>query len=345
MLNFKKVAVAAVVTLSAMSAMASNFRAADQVYVPAAGFLAGSSGTFLSDVFISNLSTDSVSVSVIFSQGPTGSITEFRDLITLAPNERKEIVNFITAPVSSGGLGLSSTNNSFGQLIFNACKQGTDCINSQDGNGFSVNFRNISVESRIYSIPAGTTLAQNPPTTGQLFSGLPWYNFASSNAANVGLHQVFITGIRNNGTNGTPGTYRSNIGMVNASQFSNTQIVVSLFDGRTSNKLGEYTENLGPLGHAQRNISTMFPSFSGSTATNAYVIVEQRNSTAAPNAPTSCLSEGCPAFFAYGSILDNISGDATTLEAQYLKPLSSDALAAIYPPSAGKSPLRRSAKH
>jgi hypothetical protein len=344
MLNFKKVAVAAVVTLSAMSAMASNFRAADQVYVPAAGFLAGSSGTFLSDVFISNLSDDAVSVSVIFAQGPTGSLQEFRDLIKLAPRERREITNFVGTSVAQGGLGLTS-GNPFGQLIFNGCKDGADCINSQDDTGFSVNFRNISVESRIYSIPPNTTLAQNPPTTGQLFSGLPWYNFASSNAANVGLNQVFITGIRNNGTNGTAGTYRANIGMVNASQFSNTKVVVSLHDGKTGNKLGEYTESLGPLGHAQRNISAMFPGFTGPTATNAYVIVEQKDSTAAANAPSGCLPEGCPAFFAYGSILDNVSGDATTLEAQYLKPISAEALALIYPPSAGKSPLRRSARH
>jgi hypothetical protein len=344
MLNFKKVAVAAVVAMSAVSAMASNFRAGDQVYVPAAGYLSGNSGTFISDVFISNLSADSVDVSVIFSQGPAGAQQEFRNLLTLAPNERREIVNFVGTPVAQGGLGLAASANPFGQLIFNACKQGADCINTQDEFGYSINFRDISVESRIYSIPAGTTPAQNPPTTGQLFSGIPWYNFVSSNAANVGLHQVMITGIRNNGTNGQAGTYRANIGMTNASQFSATDIVVSLFDGKTGNKLGEYTERLQPLGHVQRNIAAMFGSFTGAAATNAYAIVEQRNSTATSNAPANCLPEGCPAFFAYGSILDNVSGDATTLEPQYMKPLSKEALAQIYPQTAGKSPLRRSVR-
>lgn len=341
MLNFKKVAVAAVVAMSAFSAMASNFRAADQVYVPAAGFLVGGSGTFISDMFISNLSADSVDVSVILSQTPQGQTQEFRNLITLSPGERREIVNFFNTPVANGGLGLAS---GFGQVVFNACKQGADCINTQDANGYSVNFRDISVESRIYSIPPGTTLAQNPPTTGQLFSGIPWYNFVSSNAANVGLHQVMITGIRNTGTNGQAGTYRANLGLVNASQFSNTDIVASLFDGRTGNKLGEYTERLGPLGHAQRNVSAMFGSFTGASATNAYVLVEQKNSTPTANAPTGCLTDGCPAFFAYGSILDNVSGDATTLEPQYLKPISAEALAVIYPQTAGKSPIRRSVR-
>lgn len=342
MQNLKKVAVAAVIALSSVSAMASNFRAADQVYVPAAGYLAGQSGTFISDIFISNLSSDPVTVSVIYASGTNGLQQDFSNLINLAAGERREIVNFFNTPVAQGGLGLA---NGFGQLIFNACKTGASCTDNQDEYGFDPDYRDISVESRIYSIPPGTSLAQNPPTTGQLFSGLPWYNFASSGAANVGLNQVMITGLRNNGGSGQAGTYRANIGLVNASQYSTTQIVVRLYDGKTSNQLGEYTETLSPLGHVQRNVSQMFPSFAGATATNAYVIVEQRNNAAAANAPSSCLPEGCPAFFAYGSILDNVSGDATTLEPQFLKPLSAAALAQIYPSTAGKPGLRRSARH
>lgn len=344
MQNLKKVAVAAVIALSSVSAMASNFRAADQVYVPAAGYLQGSSGTFISDVFISNLSSDAVDVSVVFSQTQNGTQQDFNKLLRLAAGERREIVNFVNTPVAQGGLGLGPTGNPFGQLIFSACKADADCTTTQDDTGFSPNYRDISVESRIYSIPPGTTLAQNPATTGQLFSGFPWYNFASSDAANVGLNQVQITGLRNTGGAGTAGTYRSNIGLVNASQYSTTQMVVQLFDGKTGAQLGEYTETLAPLGHVQRNVSAMFPSFSGPTATNAYVIVSQRNTTAVNGAPSTCTT-GCPAFFAYGSVLDNVSGDATTLEPQFLKPISAAALQVIYPSASGKPGIRRSSRH
>ena len=80
----------------------------------------------------------------------------------------------------------------------------------------------------------------------------------------------------------------------------------------------------------------MFPAFTtGSTATNAYVIVSQTNTQATGDAAANGCSDGCPAFFAYGSVLDNLSGDATTLEPQYLRSLydlgtSHDAVNCIY---------------
>ena len=72
MFKVKQLGVAAAIALFAGAAMASNFRAADQVYVPAAGHVVGANATFVSDVFISNLSDDSVDVSIILSTGPTG---------------------------------------------------------------------------------------------------------------------------------------------------------------------------------------------------------------------------------------------------------------------------------
>src|SRR4051812_37801568 len=190
MLKLQKLAVAAAVSLVAFSAMASNFRAADQVYVPNAGHVAGGSGTFISDVFISNLSNDSVTISLIFSGSINGVANQqqnFNDKFQLAPQERKEFVDFF-----ANTLGL---NSAFGQLIFNACKTGADCVATQDPNsGDSPNFRPISVETRIFAIPPGTTLDQKPTTVGQLFAGIPWYNFASSDAPD-GYNKIFITGI------------------------------------------------------------------------------------------------------------------------------------------------------
>lgn len=336
----KKLGVAAALSLCAFSAMASNFRGADQIYVPAAGHLGGASGTFLSDVYISSLeTTDEVDVSVIYK--PTTGLTpadpvERKNIYTLKPGERKSYVDFFVS-----ALGIQS---GFGQLIFNACLKGADCgPATQDSSGFSPFFRSISVESRIYSIPPNTTLAQNPPTQGQLFSGIPWYMFASSLQSSNKLDRVFMTGVTQTGGPNTPGTYRSNLGLVNASQYSTTTLVATLYqnDMTAANKKGEYTQTLGPLAHIQVNVSAAFPGFSGA---NAFIVVEQRNSVPTSDSPSSCV-QGCPAFLAYGSVLDNVSGDATTLESQFFIPLSDDAVGVIFGAGSGKAAGRRAVKH
>ena len=345
MFNVKKLVVAAAMILVAGSAFASNFRAADQVYVPVAGHVAGSSGTFISDVFISNLSTDPVTVTIIYVPlGATSTAQSNFPPINLAANERREFVDFFQS-----ALGLTS---GFGQLIFNGCKQGSDCgPSTQDSFGVSPFFRPISVESRIFSIPVNTTLSQNPPTQGQDMPGFPWYSFVSSDSATVGLDKVFITGIRNTGATGTAGTYRGNLGLINASQFSNTTLAVKLFNGATGAQIGTTkTVGLGPLGNTQLQLAqvTEFGNFTGATATNAYVTVEQIASTPTSDSPQTCGTSGCPAFFAYGSVLDNASGDATTLEPQYLKALTDAAIACIYNPTSSckaTSGFRRAVKH
>lgn len=331
----KKLGVAAALTLCAVGASASNFRGADQVYVPAAGHTSGSSGTFISDVYISNLDADPIEVSVIYSEGVAGAQTEYRNIIRLAPNERREYVDFLPTVLQRP--------TGFGQLVFNACLAGANCgPETQNAEGVSPFFRNISVESRIYSIPPGTTLAQNPPTTGQLFSGIPWYNFVSMLQSGSGLDRVFITGITQTGGVGQAGTYRANIGMVNASQYSSTTLVVRLFSGDAPNTpLGEHRETLAPLGHVQRNLTTMFQNFG--SGRNLFVTVEQQNPVPTGDSPSTC-QQGCPAFLAYGSVLDNLSGDATTLEPQFLKPLSEAALLVLYPSGSGKVGIRRSVR-
>ena len=333
-----KIAVTVAMTLIAAGAMASNFRGADQVYVPAAGHLGGSTGTFISDVFIANLSSDAVSVSVIYSALGAGQ-QNFNNILHLAANERRDISDFFPTVLN--------LQSGFGQLIFNACKEGGNCDTSTcpgGSSGVCPDFRNISVESRIYQILsncAGTysaavcaaagTSAATQPTTGQLFSGLPWYSFTSSDAAAVGLDKVQITGFRNTGGAGQAGTYRSNVGLVNASQYSTTTLVVRLFDGATNNPIGNPAQvTLGPLGVSQSGIAALFPSFTGTAGKNAYITVEQTNTSPTGDAAAAGCGNGCPAFFAYGSVLDNVSGDATTLEPQYLKPLTDAAVNCIY---------------
>lgn len=326
-----KHAVALVLMFVAGSAMASNFRVADQIYLPAGGHFTGGRGeTWITDVWISNLHNEAVDVSAFYSTGALGTTQEFSKYFTLAANEHKEIIDYFAAPRSSGGLALSTAPN--GQVIFNGCKAGGNCDINTCPNGLSTgvcpDFRNISVEARVYAIPPG---ASSGNTYGQLFAGIPWYNFVSTDAASAGLDKVFIVGLRNNGPGfGSPGTFRTNIGLTNASQFSSTRLLVKLFD-KNGAQTGTYTSTiLSPLGTEQRQIGSMFSAYNGSTAVGGYVTVEQVSVVPTGGASAAGCPNGCPSFLAYGSLIDNGSDDATTLEAQYFAPLSDTAQQCIY---------------
>ena len=338
--KFMKFGVAVAMMLCAAGAFASNFRVADQVYVPIAGHAANSTVTFVTDLFISNVEDDSVDVSVMFIE-LGGTIHPFPKLFTLAPRERREIIDFVGAPASSGGLGL---NGLLGQIVLNGCKSGQDCT-PDPTTGVNANFRNISAETRIYSIAnANASNPSNAASNGQLFSGLPWYSYVSSDSSSAGLDKVFITGIRN-----TPG-YRTNLGFTNASQFSTTTLLVKLFDGKTGAQIGvDKQVTLNPLQPTQNGVAAFFPAFTQSaSATNAFITVEQIPTATIPTSDASAngCANGCPAFFAYASQLDNTTSDATTLEAQYLKPLTNAAINCIYNLTCkGSFNPHRAAKH
>ena len=351
MFRFKNVVtVAALLFLVAGSAVASNFRAADQVYIPAAGHFNASGGTFISDVTIQNLSADPVTISVIYTPssfadlGATRQTPQyFNDRITLAAFERRDIRDFMS---SAEGLGIAPGTGGlvFGTLVFNACRTGsaTACRTGQDEFGNHPDYRNIAVASRIYF--AGPNAA-TAGTTAQFFPGIPWYNYVSMRASQApagNLGRVVIGGITQNGPGAN--TFRSNIGVMNASQYSTTTLRLRLFQGTT--QLGQRDITLGPLNHVQGAVNAIFGAPfgnvpTGAAAVNMHVTVEQINSTAEPGAPSTCSTDGCPGFLAYGALLDNLSSDPVTLEAIYEQPLSDDALSAIYGSSAGKSVYRR----
>jgi len=344
----KKILVAAAMVACAASAYASNFRGGDQVYIPVAGHAFGGSALFVSDVYVANLEPETVKVSVIYQPlntatnpgSPTSIGQEFPDVITLLPYERKEYRDFFPTV-----LGIPT---GFGTIILNGCKDGLNCgPDGQGGDGNSANYRNISAESRIYSVGRDA----NPltaPTNGQLFSGIPWYNFVSMNANNVGLDKVFITGVTQ--TSGT-GSYRTNFGFVNASQYSSTTLAVSLYKGSYDPRPGaaqpgrvgsEVLINLTPLENTQKGFTTLFPT--APLGGDYFVVVEQRSAQPVPSGvPASC-DNGCASFLTYGSVLDNTTGDATTLEAQYLSPMSQEVINLLYP-GAGKQPFRRAVRH
>jgi hypothetical protein len=128
-------------------------------------------------------------------------------------------------------------------------------------------------------------------------------------------------------------------------------MVVELYQGTYSSAdlKGTAERRLGPLGNTQINVAALFESYfatnqNATGGTNLFVVVYQKDNTATVDAPSGCL-QGCPAFFTYGAVLDNVSGDATTLEPQYMEELSGEALLVIYPSGSGKIGVRRSVRH
>jgi hypothetical protein len=335
----KKLLVAAALTMCATGAYASNFRGADQVYIPTAGRIINTGGnSFVSDVQLANLTGDTVVISVIYqplndATNPSQPSTigqEFKDVIVLRPFERKEYKDFFLSGLNQQG--------GFGLLIFNGCKQGENCgPTGTDDEANSEHYRAISAESRIYSYRSPGPQAG---TVGQLFSGYPWYNFVSMLQAGAQLDEVFITGLRQNAS------FRSNIGIINASQYSSTTIAATLYRGRVhaDDKLAEVLVDLTPLQNIQRSLPALFPGVNFGTGEDLFVVLEQRSATPNPSGVPSTCDNGCPAFVAYGSILDNITNDATTLETQYMKELTLEQIIVLYPTSVGKQPHRRAVR-
>jgi hypothetical protein len=307
-MNVRRITLIALAILTvATAASASNFRAADLVYLPSAGKVASGSVVFVTDVYITNLTTSKVVVSVAF--GETGTTADnsqitknLKTLPTVLAAGERRLVSDIT------GTLFPEKDGKLGYLIFFACKEGGSCT---DCDAAPADCSLISVEGRIYSYPAG-----NPTggTKGQLFFGYPWYSFVSPNDAALQLDKVFIVGLRTEGTRPTSG-YRTNIGLLNASQDYTANVRVSVYSG-TGTLIGEKTYNLPALGHVQVPVTDAAPAFSTSNSIG-YAIIQQTGATLVPGG----LATATPGFFAFGSVLDNITDDPTTLETVYTQQL------------------------
>jgi len=324
-MNSKKLIVFAVALLAITStAFASNFRAADTVYLPSAGKIVSGSVEFVTDAYITNHtnSTVVVSVGMGLSGEDNSSLTQnLVDLATpLAPGERRLVADIT-------GTLFDQNTGRLGFLVFFACKEGGDCSDC-DGNPADCSL--ISVESRIYSRQPGNASAE---TKGQLFPGYPWYTFVSQNDAALGLDTVSIIGMRNEGSRGVSG-FRSNIGLLNASQDYSTTLTVTAFNG-DGTLAGAADVDLPPLGHQQTNLAGLIPAFTTDNNTG-YVVVSQKSATLVPGGCAEC----APGFFTFGSVLDNIGDDATTLESIYTPQLD---IGCVYGAKADRHPIRRPA--
>ena len=306
--------VSALVLLTAAGASASNFRAADLVYVPNAGKLPGAVATYETDVWISNPNSTPATVWVAFApqgENNAGAPAAAVKLPTdLAANERREI-NDIVGQLFPGQVG------KLGHLLFFGYRQG---VNSADCQATPTDCRAISVEARVFATTGGT----NPRTFGMTVSGIPWYNYVSPSALDSRLREVFITGVRDFGVPVTNG-FRTNIGIVNASGTQNAQLRITAYNSAGAVVGTPATETLPPLGMVQRNIAQWVPGFTGT----GWVRVEQVDTGAQDLA-----------FLAYGTLNDNQTSDITWLESQYSMPWDEAMASCIY----GAKPPRRIVK-
>ncbi|MGH9456623.1 MAG: hypothetical protein ACRD2J_03170 [Thermoanaerobaculia bacterium] len=306
--------VAALVALMATGAMASNFRSADIVYVPVAGkTLGANSAFFLTDAFISNVNAVSVDVWVAFAQAGqnnAGAPAAATKLTTaLAANERREIRDIMGAVFGVTDQEAQSGQGVIGHLLFFSCRTGGNCDECVD----NPDCLPITVETRTFNrLPDGSTFGVTVP-------GLPWYNYVSPDAADRNLDEVFIVGIRQDAE------FRTNVGLVNASQFSNATLRLRLFNANGTQFGSTVDRTLPPLGFEQPNVASLFPGFTGS---GAWLTVEQL--------PLSSGSD--PGFFAFATLTDNRTNDPTWLESQYIPQLDFNC---VY----GAKPQRRPVDH
>ena len=292
---FRKLLLGAATTLMFTAVAAANtYRAGDLVYMPAVARTAGGGGAFFkTDVVIANLSNDTITVDVVYL--PTGKdndnrsgLEDFVRLPNLAPGERRVIDDFMKTTFN-----LDAAN---GHALFFACRANGNC-NDCDASGGDC--RLISVTGRIYNETSAGTF-------GQLFPGLPWYSRASIDDVGFDSDRVVINGIRNTGSGGVSG-YRTNIGLVNFASYTTTTVQLTLFNTQNQ-QIGQANVTLAPLAHHQQNVTALFPGFTGS----GYIRARQVSVT-----PASGETENINGFYAYGSLVDNRTGDPTTLESVF----------------------------
>jgi hypothetical protein len=290
---------------------AHGARPSDQAYILLARVVTPSI-TFSADVWLENATKDTVAVSVtlIPYNAPPVPVT-MRNVIRLQPGQRMEYVDFLGSVMGQ--------QNATGLVVLNGCLDGADCRG--DSTAAKAGYRDINVHSRIYSFATGV----NGGTVGQDFDGWPWYDYGDAS------HSLTITGIR------ASNSWQTNIGLVNASQYSSTALLVSLYDGPSDGLRAQVTVSLKPSETRQQNVLELFPTFGewsrlnrGRASTNAVITITQSSVTPTADAAANGCADGCPAMFAYGSLVDSLTNDATTLRAEFNTPLSDTQIASLY---------------
>lgn len=291
-----------------------NFSAADQVYLVTAGHAVSGDKEFSTELHIMNHSRDPVNISITYARANTFNADPERfperlsAHIHLGSNEYREIP---ADKVAEMGI------NGFGMLVFDACYEGADCSyftawRFAYAGVHESPTRAISIEAIIRS--NCTVQVNGQPkvgTCGDSYAGVPWFDAARPN------ERLIITGVR------STTQFRTNLTLANASEFSSMYIVATLFDGVTGMQRGQYTVHLGPLENTPpMSVAMMFPALAANRlqrvpiVSNPWVRIEASGIVATADAARFGCANGCPAYLAQGSLIDNQSGDAMPLMRQ-----------------------------
>ena len=315
----------------------AGFLAADLVYVPVVAHTEGDNGTiWRSDVYITNVDDVPVDVAVVYL--PSGLFSNaFRvDDRTAFLGGRDEdhfgIIEQTLAGIPSGGTVVLEDpvgthwaddigQNGNGALIVFAYEADTL---EDDGSRI---FRNVVVESRTYNVATilipdddgdDTTYQEVEGSYGQTVPGVPWYNTADLFFVDDdrSLNElVLVGGVESE-------SLRYNVGLFNASD-PQTSLTVVLQPFQANGEPFEDDEgavkriavSVPPLAHLQyfRPLQSLLD-IDEATAVTWRITIVSANSTA---------SEPQTALTAYGSVIDNSTGDPTTILPSFVDPYPS----------------------
>jgi len=320
--------------IAPLPAHAQNLRIDDEVYVPAAAHAVTPWFTSLTDIWITNETGDPVKVTATYRPMNAPPIPTAQSF-TLAPHERREICDFLgpartpTATDQCKAIGLMGIDG-FGYVIFDGCLDGVDCAgHTGQPSPATANYRAISVESRTYT----TSVAGGPlgPSVGQDIPGIPWWSFGDP------LNPAEITGIR------ASDVFHTNLVIINASPYSSATYTLSLYDGGSVGLRDQAQITLQPLEARNAGVTALFQKLAEwlkanptRSATNAFVKITQSGVVLTPDAVAVGCPDGCPGFFAIGSLIDGRTGDATTLEATLTRPLTSAQIVSLFGPASAQ---------
>jgi len=292
----------------------------DQFVLPVVAHATSGKLDYKTEIELSNPNADAVLVNFAFFPVNT-TFDPHRPLLTptsiwLAPRgqdgDRKTI--------EVGDLGI----NGKGRLAVSGCAENVSCapvVNMRSNPAaptFAENtsaYRAIGVTARMFNCCTSTGRA--PGTLGDALPVMPWYLVPSSDLASIGMDRISVL-LREDAR------FHSNITVSNESSYSDTFVTVTLFDGMNVQHGKPIVQHLGPMEQVDRSAVSMFPELATNRLNRTPPIVSPWISVAqsgsVPNAPAKLSYEcasGCPAFNAYASVTDGLSGDFWVEAAQF----------------------------
>ena len=316
-------------------------RGADKLYIPVAANINNGAAQYVTNLFVSNVSKNpgpnALSVSFTYVDGGrTDSDPHFPlpikrpDFLRLATTDKGYPIPNVLARLGIVGTGMLVLDafripdrlcSELGYMYAaNVCRYADEMAHKHDP------LLNDESASITVAVEVTTTLNGETRTHLQTEKAIPWFAVASSDYAYFGHNKVMVGMVREVGNDEFGKDikgYHSTIGVGNASEFSETTFIITLFDGLGVQRGQIQIPNVCPLCSYQVKVIDWFPVFELNRANrlppidSPYFIVEQINSK---KVAEGCYEPDgiCPAFIAWGVVTDSRSGDSDFHESEWL---------------------------